>query len=249
MKTVLTSLLLLVTTIFQEKQFPESDAATYKAYLNNQDSKEQWKKIVSERDGKGPAENKDVQYASALARFGLLSATMRDKDEELFDAYADDTEEMLKSIVEKNKKWGEPRALLSALYGLKMGYSAIKGMFLGPKSQSLMEQALKDAPESPLVWKLYGNSKYFTPEAWGGDVAEAIKAYEKAISLYEANSQHTKDNWFYLDTMAFLGQAHMKKGAPAQAVTVYEKALKLEPEYAWVKFRLLPAAKKSMAPN
>ena len=87
MKTVLTSLLLLVAAIFQGKQFPESDAETYKAYLSNQDAKEQWKKIVSERDGKGPADNKEVQYASALARFGLLSATMRDKDEDLCRDY------------------------------------------------------------------------------------------------------------------------------------------------------------------
>jgi tetratricopeptide (TPR) repeat protein len=252
MKTVLLSYILLFSVILvQEKQFPESDAAMYKAYLGQDiaNLKEQWKKIVASRESKAPSGGKDILYAAALARFGLLSATMRDQDEDLFDAYADDTEEMLESLHDENKKWGEPRALLSAVYGLKMGYSPIKGMFLGPKSQALMEQALKDAPDSPLVWKLYANSKFFTPETWGGDLSEAIKGYEKSIRLYETNSAQTKENWFYLDTLAFLGQAYLKKGQPAQAIAVYEKALKVEPEFTWVKFKLLPAAKKNLASN
>ena len=170
--------------------------------------------------------------------------TMRDQDEELFDAYADQTEQNLEFILSENKNWAEPRALLSAVYGLRMGYSPWQGMFLGPKSQSLMDKAMKDGPESPLVWKLYANSRYFTPEMWGGDLKEAIKAYEKSIQLYERDPAKTKFNWYYLDTLAFLGQAYSKNGESSKAVTQYEKALQVEPEFYWIKNALLPKAKE-----
>jgi tetratricopeptide (TPR) repeat protein len=227
----------------------ECHEKAYKAYLGAQDPKvvkEMWKTVVSDEQTKLTANPTDIkqQYVVALSKFGLLSATMRDKDETLFEEYADKTEEDLEQIIDADKKWSEPRALLSALYGLKMAYSPIKGMYLGPKSSNLIEKALTDSPASPLVWKIYANSKFFTPETFGGDVKEAIKAYEKSIALYEIDPASVKNNWMYLDALAFLGQAYMKDGQSSKAVVVYEKALKAEPNFMWVKASLLPNARR-----
>lgn len=229
-------------------QSPESNEAMYNAYLTQEvkSAKESWKKVVAANQAicdRNPNDT-DALYSLALAQFGLLSATMRDQDEDLFDTYVDKTEKNLETLIEKNKTWGEPRALLSALYGLKMGYSPWKGMYLGAKSSSLMDKARKDTPNSPLVWKLYANSKFFTPETWGGDLKEAIKAYEKSIQLYESDPERKKFNWFYLDTFAFLGQAYQKEDNQSKAVNVYKKALEVEPEFGWVKYNLLPKAGK-----
>jgi tetratricopeptide (TPR) repeat protein len=232
------------------KAISASDAvkeATYKAYLANKDlnqSKELWKKALAlaEQNLKKSPEDKNLQLDHLLTRFGLLSSTMRDKDENLFEEYADDTEAQLETLIDEDSKWGEPKAILSAVYGIKMAYSPWKGMFLGPKSSSLIEKALKQSPSSPLVWKYYGNSKFFTPENFGGDITEAIKAFEKALQLYEADPTAIENNWFYLDTIAFLGQAYTKKGDHARAIGLYEKALQVEPEFGWVKYALLPSA-------
>lgn len=150
----------------------------------------------------------------------------------------------------ERKDWAEPLALLSATYGLKMGYSPIQGMFLGSKSESLIEKGKKLDPSSPLVWKVRANSKFFTPEMWGGDLAEAITAYEKCITLYESKPALTKFNWMYLDALVFQGQAYMKQGDAGKAIMTYEKVLKIEPEFGWVKYSLLPTAKaKSKSTN
>jgi tetratricopeptide (TPR) repeat protein len=254
MKTIIASLLLLCWAHYQQTNHFECDETMYKAYLGHQDvqvSKAEWKKIVAARKTKFQTDpkNQDNLYDLSLAQFGLLTSTMRDQDENLFDEYVDETEENLQTLIDGNKKWGEPRALLAALYGLKISYSPMKGMFYGSKSGSLMDQAKKDAPTSPLVCKLYANSKFFTPDAFGGDLKEAIKSYEKSIQLYKSAPESTKNNWFYLDTMAFLGQAYLKDGQTAKAIETYDKALKIEPGYSFVKFNLLPKAKKTASSN
>jgi tetratricopeptide (TPR) repeat protein len=72
---------------------------------------------------------------------------------------------------------------------------------------------------------------------------EAIAGYEKAVQLFESRPETLINNWMYLDTMAFLGQAWAKKGDRAKAIAAYESAMKAEPNFSWVKYVLLPKAK------
>lgn len=254
MKAIIISLLICLTGYFPQTENAGPDADTYRAYLGSRDveaTKAQWKKIVADRKVKSEAapENTKLLYELTLAQFGLLTATQRDRDEDLFDDYVEETEANLETLIDRNKNNGEPRALLAALYGMQMAYSPMKGMFLGAKSGSLMDQALKRSPASPLVWKLHANAKFFTPETWGGDLKEAITAYEKAVTLYESAPDKAKDNWFYIDTLAFLGKAYEKNNQVSRAIEVYKKALSAEPDYQWVKSVLLPKAMKSTSPQ
>ncbi len=252
MKTHFTTIILVCAFVSTIAQNPMSNEVAYKAYLGDKDpavTKDRWKQFTANVSAQAnkDTENKILNFELALAQLGLLSATMRDKDEDLFDEYIDDTEQNLDKLIEKNKTWGEPKAVLGAITGLKIAYSPIKGMFLGPKSQELLEKAIKESPSSPLTWKLYGNSKLQTPEAYGGDIKEAIKAYEKAIALFESDTTSLPFNWLYLDTLAFLGQAFTKDGQRSKAIAIYEKALTVEPNFSWVKLALLPSAKKQTA--
>ncbi len=240
--TIVLAILLMASALSAQDA---TDQVMYKAYLRDQPAPDVWKSAIATRkeELKRAPRDRQRQFQVALAQFGLLSSTMRKRDEDLFDAYYDETEDLLKSITDEDKKWGEPMALLSAVYGLKMGYSPMQGIFLGSKSSSLVEKAKKLSPTSPLVWKVAANAKFFTPEMWGGDLAEAIEGYEACIKHYEAQSETLKFNWMYLDALAFMGQAYVKNGENGKAITAYEKALRQEPEFGWVKFVLLPKAK------
>jgi tetratricopeptide (TPR) repeat protein len=228
-----------------------SDPATYDAYLGKQDIKdanELWDKVVAEKQsayGKNPSDP-TLRWNLALAQYGLLAATMRSHDEARFDQYYEKTEDHLRALAKDEKMKAEAKALLSALYGLKLGYSSMMGMVLGPKSSSLIEDAMKLSPKSPLVWRVEANSKMFTPAMFGGDMAESIKAFEKSILLFEQQPASLENNWMYLDAHVFLGQAYMNEGQTATAIETYEKALKLEPNLFWVKNDLLPNAKKKV---
>ena len=112
-------------------------------------------------------------------------------------------------------------------------------MFLGPKSNSTIEDAMGKNPNSPIVQKLYGNSKLFTPETWGGDKEEAVKAYEKAVLLYK-NQEGSENDWMFLDTYAWLGQAYQSIDKKDKAKETYLASLEMEKDFNWVNYVLLP---------
>lgn len=240
MKAIFTLIMMATSWIVSAQNIHELQ---YRAYLNQEQSLDLWKQAVTESEAalkKNPT-NDSLQYTLAFSRFSLLSATMRTKDEDTFDKHYNNTITLLEDIIAKNKKWAEPHALLSAAYGLKMAYSPMQGMVLGSKSSSLAEKAIKLNAQSALAWKVYANSKFFTPEMFGGDVAEAIKAFQKSIQLYE--NQKQTNQWMYLDALAYLGQAYIKTEKKTEAIATFEKALKVEPAFGWVKHGLLPKAK------
>ncbi|MEP0984734.1 tetratricopeptide repeat protein [Ekhidna sp.] len=199
----------------------------YAAYLKA--SKTLWEKSIEEAKKK----HGEKSFETAMAMYGLLNNTMATQDEETFDDFKDQTIDLLKDLIEENPKWGEPRAVLSSTYGLVMAYSPMKGMFLGMKSSSLMEEAVRLQPESALVQKLHGGSKLYTPEMFGGDPKIALEAFSRAIEIYE--KQGAKENWLYLDTMMGLSMAYRKTDQNEKAKQTLEKAVTIEPQYYWAK--------------
>lgn len=219
----------------------ETRKALYDAYLSS--LQRLWEKGVVQEQRKFDSNPSDQnRFDLAYAQFGLLSYTLKNKDEDLFDDYVDETVEHLEHLVENDHRAADAKALLSSIYGLKISYSSWKGMFLGPRSARLIEEATKTDENSAIAWKMHGRSKQFTPKSFGGDNEAAIKSYEKAIELWETKNL-IQDNWFYLDTHAWLGLAYEKKGDVEKAISCYEKALELEPDFNWVKSSLLPKAR------
>lgn len=211
---------------------------SYEAYLSG--SMNLWErsvKIAVEQNEK--LKNHESEFALLLAEYGLLNATMKDQNEEVFDEYIDAAFERGEYLGEIEKYTAESKAILSGLTGMKIAYSPWKGMFLGSKSSSLITDAISEDPDSPLVQQLFGNYKNFTPDTWGGDSQTAIKAYQKAITLYEENGE--TNNWMYLDAHAWLGIMLREEGQNEQAQQIWSKALEIEPDFGWVQFSLLPS--------
>lgn len=225
------NLLLTIALAFVANAMAQTGNETqYAAYLKA--SKTLWEKSVRDA-GSEYGEN---SFERAMALYGLLGNTMASEDEETFDQYKDETVDLLKELIESNDEWGEPRAVLSSVYGLVMAYSPMKGMYLGMKSSGLMEDAMKLQPESPLVQKLYAGSKLYTPEMWGGDPQKAVLAYKKSLSLFEDAAK--MNNWMYLDTMMGLALAYNKIEENEKAISTLEEAIAIEPEYYWAKSTL-----------
>jgi len=56
----------------------------------------------------------------------------------------------------------------------------------------------------------------------------------------------SKINWGYLDALAWLGKTYARLDDFESAISTYNKALQIEPEFSWVKNGLLPAVEEKL---
>lgn len=195
--------------------------------------------IIEKEVEKNP-ENPELQLNLAEGFLGLLNTCMAHQDEETFNKYDDKALDQFKALEKYAQYKSEALAWQGALYGWKIAFSPMKGMFLGPKSQKMLEKSLQANPESAEAQVRNGSSLLFTPEMFGGDPQKSVEYFEKGVTRYE---QMKSNSWLYLDALAWLGQAYQKIDQPEKAKATYEKALQVEPKFHWVKNSLLPNLK------
>lgn len=212
---------------------------SYKAYLTN--SLSVWKRVERNAEMQYRASPNNMQRLLELAevQYGLLNTCLANEEKKVFKQYLEKAEKNVETLLEANEQWAKVHALRAALYSLEMGFSPSKGMFLGPKSAQHIEKAIKYDETEPAGWVQKGGAKLHTPKAFGGSISESIRCYKKAIELYEKDSVDSKNDWQYINTLAWLGIAYSKNGACDKAKSTYKKALKIEPEYRWVKYNLM----------
>jgi tetratricopeptide (TPR) repeat protein len=143
------------------------------------------------------------------------------------------------------KRSGEALALhatvLSVLIGVR---GAESGAQLGSQALQELAEARRTMPKSPRVLIQAGIAALYTPPQWGGDVREAAKLFEQAIGLFEQDKETPSlPSWGRAEAHVWLGQALQKSGDDSNAKVEFEKALAVEPNYAWVKYVLLPGVK------
>ncbi|MGK7393416.1 MAG: hypothetical protein ACNS62_02545 [Candidatus Cyclobacteriaceae bacterium M3_2C_046] len=222
----------------------EIDQYYYQGYLKS--SAEHWKTglIQSRNISDQNQENTTFRLKVAEGYLGLLNAAMAHQDKSLFNKYLDEAKQMLNQMIKDQCHPALAQAFLGAIYGYEIGFSPVKGMILGPKSQKLLAKAVAMAPQDPVVLARQALSKFFTPEMFGGDTEESAKLYQQSVGYFEQGSTH--QNWQYLDALAWLGQTYASLGQTTLAKQTFVKALELEPDFYWVKRKLLPELEKSL---
>ncbi|MGB3851929.1 MAG: tetratricopeptide repeat protein [Tunicatimonas sp.] len=214
----------------------------YRGYLTV--SKAPWEQAIQKIEQDASLDETQKLTAITEAQTGLLVYALANQDEATYNAVADDLEDNLETLLEQDKTDARSLAKMARLNGATMAFNSWKATYLGPKNEKLVDRALKADPESPEAWMQRGGSLLFTPAMFGGDVDESVTAFEKAVRYYEAQPDHTR-NWQYLDALAWLGQAYQKAERPAEAAETFTKALEVEPDFGWVKYKLLPTAQAS----
>jgi tetratricopeptide (TPR) repeat protein len=142
------------------------------------------------------------------------------------------------------KPMPETHALLSSVIGRSIGFHPMKAIFLGPQSGSQMTEAVALGPNNPRVWLLRGIGAMFTPSQFGGGVSNAEKHLKKAAELFESDHPvPPAPSWGRAEVYAWLGQVYQKQNKPVDAVTAYNRALEIDPEFHWVRHVLLPSVK------
>lgn len=211
----------------------------YTAYITN--SNPAWEITLGQLEN-----NKEATLQLALAKgyYGAAGTALGNQEEDLADKMLDKAEAMTKKILDQDKKSPEANALLSTVYGMKIGLSPIKGMYLGSKSASAAKKGLKLAPNNAFTNYVMGSYLFYTPSMFGGDAEGSLAYFEKSKGIYEKEGR-TK-SWEYMNLMALLGQAYHSQKEYTKAKIIYTTALKIAPNFGYIKMYLLPQTEKAM---
>jgi len=189
-----------------------------------------------------------LQYHVAYAEYRLMTYLLN-REQDRFDPVADKAVERLEGILRRKSDWSEAQALLSAVHGLQIAKNWTRALTLGPKANRLAQQATENDPGNPRAWLMHAAQKLNTPRMFGGSIDEALEAYKKSGELFDNRVENDplEPSWGYTDALVWLGITYERLDRDEEALAVFHKVLEVEPDYAWVKYTLLPALEEKVA--
>jgi tetratricopeptide (TPR) repeat protein len=138
----------------------------------------------------------------------------------------------------------ESHALRASCLGQLIGGNMIKGMRLGPQANDAVDKARLLDKDNPRMLLLDAVGAWFKPSMFGGGKDKARAAMHRALAAFATDTPAPAyPSWGYAEALAWHGQWEQDAGRTSAARAAYERALELEPEYGWVKYVLLPAAR------
>ncbi len=187
----------------------------------------------------------DVLLEITTSQYALVGYNIGLKNYKLAEDYLAKADINCDLLFKHNPNWSEAYAIKGALLGLHIGLSNFKALYLGRQCIHSIDHALELDYNDPMGWLEKANMLHYAPSIYGGSKKKAITYYQTAISLFELTKKN-KYNWNYLNTFAIMGRCYERIGQYEQAKAVYEKVLRIEPNFGWVKNTLYPELKKKM---
>lgn len=234
-------LLILLISIFSFNHLSANyKSQIYNAYINNDMGK--WKTTI---DRMNQEKNKSNEFILELVnyQYGYIGWCIGEKNNSEAKEYLDLAWHNLEVLEKASYKLSYVNSYKSAFYGFRIGLNILRAPFIGPRSVECAELAIKLDKTNPQGYFQYGNTQYYMPSAFGGSKQTAIEYYLKAEKLMEAKGDEIIGDWDYLNLLAIIGRAYYDLEKYKEARLYYEKILKIEPDFLWVRDELYPDIK------
>lgn len=237
----ITRLVIVIITFLLSTQLVLSQStyrdSIYKAYSRGKMDK--WFELMHTCEKNVNQNNLEEQFELISYYYGytawLIGAEKYDSAKE----YIDKSEEIIDKLLDESPENATLLAYKGAYIAFTIGISNLKAIYLGSKSTKYINKSLALDPESIQGNIEKGNSMYYRPSVFGGDKAEAIKYYIKAVKNFEKQGL-VVNNWLYINTMTALGQAYEATDQIQLAKLCYEKIIRILPNFMWVEDELYP---------
>jgi len=192
----------------------------------------------------------EALYNLTLIEYKLLEMGIRPGSEELFGQYYESALKNAEELCEGEIFTAEGKTLSAAIYMMKIASSPMSAITLSFKIHSLLDEAEKIKPEFPRIYLIRGMMNYNTPVMFGGSYEDALKNFNKSVSLYERQNEDTaRSDWDYLEALTWTGRSQEKLENFEAALFSYKKVLRIEPDFMWVKNSLLPNLEEKLKIN
>jgi len=230
---ILTILLLFVFLSI----YASNKTEIYKAYISN--DMNLWKKTIDEMD-QHKSKSNDFRLELLNYQYGYIAWCIGNKKSEIAETYIELGEKNIQLLEKTGSYASTINAYKSAFYGYRIGLNLLKAPFIGPKSVECAKLSIKQDPNNPYGYIQYANSQFYMPAVFGGSKKIALDFYTKAKKLLERNHQMVIEDWNYLSLLSMIAKTHTELKDFNQAKLYYEKILKIEPDFLWVKNELYP---------
>ena len=209
----------------------------YKSFIAER--MDQWGSLITDWEAITVMDTEAEQLELANYCYGYIGYLLGVKRLTDAEIYLDKGQKMVDLVLEKNPKCAEAYAYKGAFLAFKISTDHSIAAILGPTSVYYIHKAYKlDSLNLQAVID-QANFFFYAPGFFGGDVKKAIPLYAQAVALMESTGLW-KENWRYFNLMILLAKANDKAGKTEEAKKVYNRLLTIEPEFGWVKNRLLP---------
>jgi tetratricopeptide (TPR) repeat protein len=229
--------------ILNAQQSPKE--RVYQAFISDQ--MDDWEAVIDELNRKKASLTYPQLAELVNYYYGYTAWLMEEGPKKKARRYNEEAEELVDDLIAKYPEESDWYAFKAAFIAFKIGMRPLKAPFLGAKSMENIDLAIKYGPESPQAWIEQGNALFYMPKAFGGSKEEALLAFNKAIQFMEKEPESLRHNWIYLNVLMILGQSYEKTDNPEMAKITYDKLLKIEPDFSYVRDELYPAFMQSYA--
>lgn len=216
----------------------------YNAYIYNNMS--EWKNIVDKMQ-KQTNKTNDQKLELLNYQYGYIAWCIGNDLDKIANSYLNDANKICEELEKVSYKVNVLNAYKSAFIGFEIGIDTYKAPFLGSKSLNYAEKSIENDKNNYFGYIQLGNIFQHMPKAMGGSKKLALEYYETAQKIMENNSSQIKNDWNYLNLLVLIAQVYTKLEMYNTAKTQYEKILKIEPNFTWVKNELLPEINKNLS--
>lgn len=219
-----------------------------KAYMNYDENMMLQARVIFENFCNSDKNNDTSLYYLTYIDYKLFEMNLRNGGDKIFDMYFDKAVSNAERL-SRQKNWAsEGKTLLSAIYMMKIATKPLTAVYLSPKIWGLLDEAGKINPENPRVYIIRGSMNFNTPKMFGGSYKNAADNFKTAVSLFERQDTvfTLLPSWGYAESLVWFGRSMEAQDSYEQARFAYIKALRVQPDYSWVKNILLPNVEKKI---
>lgn len=231
------SLVLLFMLIFCNIHGQDSHKKIiYEAFISGK--MKNWKKEIDTMEQKSKKSN-DFILELVNFQIGYVGWCIGQEKKEEAKEYIKLATNHLNALKKSKYKISYVKSYEGAIDGLRIGLNIMLAPFIGPRILDKAKAAVLLNPQNPHGYILIANSKYYMWAMMGGSKEKALKYYHKAESMMESENL-VQDNWNYLSLLTMIAHAYVETQDYIKADEYYQKILKVEPNYNWVKDELYP---------
>jgi tetratricopeptide (TPR) repeat protein len=240
MKYLLTLAILLTLQVSNAQDYR---SALYQSYLL--EKLDAWKEIIEQMEEEYiRTSDTDLLFDLLEAEYGYMGWLVSEKKKKEAELVLRNAERHMSMLTQLGKDNARFYSLKGAFFGYQILLDPLKAPSLGKSSMEANERAMELDPKEPQVWLEKANMDYYRPAVFGGSKRKAVPNYEKAVALYEASPERTRENWVYMNSLVGLATAYENTRKFSEAGEVYRKLLRLEPSLKSVKEDLYPKFRK-----